>query len=480
AEGRTREAEKFFEASIDAAENARAPLPAEAYRLAFFAKTIEPYNNLTRLHLSAGNIEQAFATVERSRSRVLSEAIAGPKRAEVTPSIAKLREELNWFYTRLSREDGEDVARLQNEIRRREKTLASETLRNESLRRSRRAKSSITIDVAGLRSRLGRENALIEFIEDGGLYSAFVVTHDGVAFVESIASIDEIRSLLEGLHFQFGTLRFGGDAIRSFAGQLKARANAYLRELYRKLIEPLAEAIGDRDLVFVPAGALNYVPFNALFDGERYLIESRKIVCAPSASIWASLNSRPTSQPAHALLMAYADEKIPLANDEVKNLGRVLPKATRFTGKRATFAAFQENAPRADLIHLACHGQYRPDNPLFSSLHLADGWVTVRDVTAISLKAKLVTLSACETGLNEVFAGEELLGLARGFLSAGARSLVLSLWTVNDDATSRLMRDLYQNLQRGQSIAASLRVAQLKFIENGEHPYFWSPFFLIG
>ena len=77
-------------------------------------------------------------------------------------------------------------------------------------------------------------------------------------------------------------------------------------------------------------------------------------------------------------------------------------------------------------------------------------------------------------------AGEELLGLARGFLSAGARSLILSLWTVNDDATSRLMTELYQNLQRGQSIAASLRVAQLKFIENREHPYFWAPFFLIA
>ena len=157
-----------------------------------------------------------------------------------------------------------------------------------------------------------------------------------------------------------------------------------------------------------------------------------------------------------------------------------ITKPTTFTGKRATFSAFQENASEADIIHLACHGQFRPDNALFSSLHLADGWVTVRDVTANRLRAQLVTLSACETGLNEIFAGEELLGLARGFLAAGAGSLILSLWTVNDAATSRLMADVYRNLQRGETIAASLRVAQVKFIKNGEHPYFWSPFFVIG
>jgi CHAT domain-containing protein len=152
----------------------------------------------------------------------------------------------------------------------------------------------------------------------------------------------------------------------------------------------------------------------------------------------------------------------------------------KLKGKQATFAAFQKQAANFDLIHLACHGQFRSDNPMFSSLRLADGSVTVRDVCAVRLKAELVTLSACETGLNEIFAGEEILGLARGFLSAGARSLILSLWTVNDDATARLMADLYDNLQRGKTIAASLRGAQLELIKKGEHPYFWSPFLVIG
>ncbi|MBA2735603.1 MAG: CHAT domain-containing protein, partial [Pyrinomonadaceae bacterium] len=133
-----------------------------------------------------------------------------------------------------------------------------------------------------------------------------------------------------------------------------------------------------------------------------------------------------------------------------------------------------------DVLHLACHGQFRAENPLFSSLHLADGWITVRDICSQKLQADLVTLSACETGLNKIFAGDEILGLARGFLSAGANSLVLSLWTVSDEATTELMKDFYENLQRGASVSASLRLAQVNFIKRNSHPYFWSPFALIG
>ena len=180
------------------------------------------------------------------------------------------------------------------------------------------------------------------------------------------------------------------------------------------------------------------------------------------------------------MLLACADERIPLVNDEVKQLSKILPGAVKLAGKDATFSAFQKHSANFDLIHLACHGQFRPDSPMYSSLHLADGWVTVRDVYSRRLNAQLVTLSACETGLSKISPGEEILGLARGFLSAGVRSLLLSLWTVNDEATTRLMKEFYANLQRGTDVSASLRIAQKSFIDRGEHPYYWAPFFVIG
>jgi len=479
AQGEVTRAEKMFERAIESAESARAPLPGEEYQMAFLAKSLEPFENLTQLHLAAGDLEKAFVVTERARSRSLLDAVASPERKRADGESTKLREELNWLYSRLARADGEEGSALQKQIRDREKKLGSAVLRNQALSRSR-TRTNATIDVAKLQKELGERNAIVEFIADSGAISVFVVTDDRIEYVNRIASENEVMEVLEGLHFQFGSLRFGGDQLAAFADQLKSRADSYLKLLYDKLVAPIAKSLGDRDLIVIPSGVLNYVPFHALHDGTKYVVESRNVNTAPSASVWLSLNSRRTATPTNAFLMAYSDERIPLVNTEVAKLKKLLPNARAVTAKNATFASFQDEAPNADIVHLACHGQFRPDNPMFSSLHLADGWVTVRDLYAIRLKAKLVTLSACETGLNKVHAGEEILGLARGFLSAGARALVLSLWTVNDEATSRLMLGFYTNLQRGTDVAASLRIAQKSFIDRGEHPYYWSPFFVIA
>ena len=146
----------------------------------------------------------------------------------------------------------------------------------------------------------------------------------------------------------------------------------------------------------------------------------------------------------------------------------------------ATVAALRERAPSTDLLHLACHGQFRPDSPLFSSLKLGDGWMTVHDAYTLELGAGLVTLSACETGVSAVAPGDELIGLVRGFFYAGSPSLLLSLWTVDDEATAELMRDFYTHLRAGARPAAALRSAQLRQLRERPHPFFWSPFILTG
>lgn len=480
--GNTRQAERYFRNALESIEAARAPLPGEEFRMAFLAKTLAPYENLAWLYLDAGKNKDAFISVERARSRSLLDAMSGRRSSSASSSsISKIREELNAYYTRLDRADADEAGRLQKEIRMREKMLASNALREQSISRRRGSVDDhAVLDVDALQRRLGKTRALVEFVISERSISAFVVTGDDVGFVRDLAAESEIMSLLEELHFQFGSLRFGGDMVRPFLSQLKCRAESHLASMYDKLLRPFEKMIGDRDLVVVPAGLLNYVPFPALFDGADYAIGSREIVSSPSAAVWLRLNSRRRRRPKNALVMAYADEKIPLVDTEAAQISRKLANAKKVTGRRATFAAFETRAPEFDLIHLACHGQFRPDNPMFSSLHLADGWITVRDICSRRLRAELVTLSACETGLSRVFAGEEILGLARGFLSAGAKSLVLSLWTVNDIATAELMRDFYNGLQRGLTVAASLRDAQLTLIKRGEHPYFWSPFFAIA
>jgi CHAT domain-containing protein len=310
--------------------------------------------------------------------------------------------------------------------------------------------------------------------------SAFVITDKKIQFVKDLAKESEVFPLLKSLRFQFDALRYGAKSLSKYISELKNRADFYLRKLYEKLLEPLEKYTEEKDLVVVPVGVLHYVPFHALFDGNRYAIETCEVVYAPSATVWQFLASKPSQKLENALLMGFADERIPFVNAEIEILQKIFRKSKSYTGKQATFTAFTKNAPKFDILHLACHGNFRPENPLFSSLHLADGWITVRDVCSQNLKAEIVTLSACETGLNKIFAGDEILGLARGFLSAGAGSLLLSLWTVNDEAATALMKIFYAELQAGKTASQSLRSAQNDFIRRGIHPYFWSPFALIG
>jgi CHAT domain-containing protein len=132
------------------------------------------------------------------------------------------------------------------------------------------------------------------------------------------------------------------------------------------------------------------------------------------------------------------------------------------------------------VLHLTCHAQFRFDNPLFSSLKLGDGWFTARDAYGLKLSCGLVTLSACETGMNAIAPGDELMGLARGFLSAGSPTVMMSLWTIDDDATTELMVEFYSELVRTKSPATALRTAQMKLLKTRSHPFFWSPFVLVG
>jgi CHAT domain-containing protein len=151
----------------------------------------------------------------------------------------------------------------------------------------------------------------------------------------------------------------------------------------------------------------------------------------------------------------------------------------------ATRANLEALAGTAQVIHLATHSEFRPDTPLFSTLYLADGPLTAIDVFNLELSASLVTLSACQTGTNAVGGGDELVGFSRAFLYAGAASLLLSLWRVEDQATAQLMERFYQGLLDGLSKPAALRQAQLALMQGNEgyryrHPFFWAPFVLIG
>ena len=488
ARGDLAKAEKSFSKAVEIVESLRSPLPAEEYRMAFFSAKLEPYENLATLYLDQGRTAEAFELFEQARSRALIDAMEGGGGAAAGSSplarrINEIRDELNWFYNRSARAAADEAAKIRGEIRKRELGLSDLLRRAGSTAGARRAatpgvrRRSVLLE---LQQELGAARAFIEYVQVDGRISAFVVTDTDINFFPHVAEHNEIERLLSGLQFQFDSLRYGPESMNAFQTLLKAKADAYLGRLHDKLLAPLIATVGDRNVVIAPVSLLHYVPFHALRGNGRYVIEQREVSYAPSGGVWARLPADTSVRSPKSLIIGFADEKIPLVDVEIAELAKTLPGADILSGDSATFGSYKRLAPGYDLLHFACHGQFRPDNPLFSSLHLADGWVTVGDICAQRLSAKLVTLSACETGLNEIAGGEEIIGLARGFLSAGAASIVMSLWTVNDTATAGLMSNFYRCLQRGETVSASLRTAQLKLIGDGQHPFYWSPFIVIG
>lgn len=498
AEGDRVRAEAAFRTAVELIETMRAPLPAEEFRTAFAADKLTPYAALVRLCLddAADRAAEALGYAERARARALVESLGGALQLRLQPRdqfeaalIARLEElhaELNWFYSQINRPpDGEappsstTMAALHNAAREREEEVLALTRQLQQHGRSLPVQAE-ALDLTHLQADLGAETALVEYFSLDDELLAFVVTGEQIEVIRPLGREEQVGAALERLRFQIDTLRYGAAHFQAHVDQLTARARHYLATLYDLLLRPIEARLGARRLVIVPHRMLYYVPFHALHDGTGYLIERREICCVPSASLLQHCLARPRRPLQHALLIGVPDAWTPRVREEVTTLAPLFPEAVVLLEAQATLAALRAHAPAADVLHFACHGHFRPDNPLFSSVRLADGWLTVRDAYELDLRCELVVLSACETGAGRVAPGDELIGLARGFFSAGAPALLVSLWAVDDAATAGLMASFYAQLRAGAGPAAALRQAQCEWLARCPHPFFWAPFMLLG
>ena len=159
-------------------------------------------------------------------------------------------------------------------------------------------------------------------------------------------------------------------------------------------------------------------------------------------------------------------------------MAAILDARQLLVGAEATADRVIEAATTAGIIHLACHGRFSRESPVTSGLKLADRWLTVREIFGMRLRADLVTLSGCDTGRTVIGRGDELVGLLRGFLAAGAVALVVSLWTVNDESAAELIVRFYDARRTGRTWSAALHLAQRDLLVERPHPAFWAPFMI--
>lgn len=498
--GNLAEAENNFKSSIAIIEEMRSPLPAEDFRMAFLGDKLTPYLELITLYLDqdgAEKVKEAFILAENARSRVLLEMLnhsfsnleLSESRQDIQGSInlESLRDEINWLYNQINRltlnDEPFDVAKsnkFQEQIRTRENEILEITRKQKIFSATDTFKQTDPINLGILQNELGAENALIEYIIIEGKISAFVVTNQTINLVRDICHETEIADSLNQINIQLERLRFQSGKNGNMGYESNVQTRQILQTLYSKLIKPLEQFLDGQNLIIVPQKNLHYVPFQALFDGFCYLIEKCEISYSPSARIYLSCQEKKNPNLKNALFIGVNDQLTPQVTAEIESLSQIFPKAKILLNGEASRENLQRESRFADIVHFACHGKFRPDSPLFSALHLADGWFNVADADSLELKSCLVVLSACETGINSISVGDEILGLARGFFSAGATSLVLSFWQVDDETTAELMTSFYQKLNLGMSVATALRLSQIQIMQQKPHPFFWSPFFLIG
>lgn len=469
-EAKPAEAIEYYRRAIEIIERQRASLSTEASKIGFVGNKQQVYARAVALLVAAGRAAEAFDTVERSKSRALVDMLAqktdfalrGEGAARAKASLDELQRTQAGTVALAAAPGTRSVRVVQDELRSADPELASLV-----------AVTSVPPAEIGALLEPG-ETLVVYYYDDAQLY-AFVLAASGLQAVplERKDLVEDVQALRRAIELP------PGEGFRSPAQRLHAR-----------LVAPLEPHLAGAKLAIVAHGALHYLPFAALAGADgRFLVERWSVRAAPSASALKFL--RPPRQAGDGRILAFGnpdlgDPKLDLAfaESEAREVAGLFPASRVVLRRDASESAFRADAASYARIHFATHGKFRADSPLDSGLYLAkdaanDGVLRVAELYAMNLDADLVTLSACETALGAIGSGDDVVGLTRGFLYAGARSIVSSLWSVDDKATAALMRAFYANL-RTMPKREALRQAQLEARKAFPHPFFWAAFQLVG
>jgi CHAT domain-containing protein len=517
-QGNALKANKHFEAAIVQIERMLSNL---AYDLspAFLRTAWAVYEDMITLCLEQSRFNHAFGYLERARSLALqqylnkSQAIREKQDGGVNPAVlankallSRTQQELERWQNEYHRYSmllaNDDTLALSDEDRaviQREQMFCegkvSELFERLHLHQieapafvsaKRRARGSRTmIDTTWLCQQLAPGQMMLAYCLCKSALVIFTLTTDGFTahtIVDGAAQIDYLLSVFQ---------------IRLFSSAQHNQQNIVIRllkKLYNLLIAPVADLLPppSGSLIIVPHGPLHELPFHAFHDGSGYLIERFQISYLPASSIltWLQQHNGKISQGSkeaivRPLILGYSGkEKLRRALEEATIVADMLGGHC-YLEQDATIVQLVAQATGCPLIHIATHGKIRWDAPNFSSVLLADGQLNAIDAFNMDLHAcELVTLSGCETGLAQIGGGDEQIGLGRAFLAAGASSLLISLWPVEDNATSVLMQLFYRYLRQGESKVRALHLAQCDLIRQTppryDHPYFWASFRLVG
>ena len=483
-EGNRREACELYSTAQAAYEALRDRLGAEDLRISYFADKTAAYEAHFLILADEEKVEEAFQTAERSKSRSV-EMVAAPKpslRPNWNAETGVWREQLNMLRHQLEAiETGQGAGspKVSGQIRQRIQ-VAEAGLREAISRLS---------DTEGLSERLAGTlpevmralepgTCLVEYYRAGANFFAITIGN-GEAKITRLGEMENIVELLRFVQFQMGRvcrLPETGPQRETALGHVLN----HLQKLYGALIAPIEHLLGPEHCVFIPHGPLHWLPFGALHDGQGYLGERFTVSVAPSAGHYLrSLEARAESGMGSAVF-GVADGLAPQIRTEAELVSRMMAGSRLYLDEESTITRLREESRSASHLHIATHGQFRRDNPWFSSLRMGDGHLSLYDLHELRTNLELVVLSGCSTGLGVVMGGDEPVGLVRGLLHAGARAALVSLWNVNDESTTQFMKAFYGEVLAGASLGIAVQSAQKQIREAYAHPFFWAAFNLVG
>jgi len=513
-----------FERAMEIVETLRTFLESEDTRSSFFEDKVQIYSETALVQLELGRIAEAFHTTERARARAFLDLLGTraslSKNRELAAAEMTFSRKVAELRLLIAEDDEEEEVQS-----RQEEIQALQRAYKEFLakvgRESGEQASMVTVQPLNLKQVqevLEPDQTLLEYFVTADRTYLWIVSRERLQVVTIAVSRKELSAKLNSLR----------RAIAQIDPLAKYREVA--GELYRLLILPGVPFIRGKEIIIVPHDVLHYLPFQALYSPEgKYLIEDYALHYLSSASLLRFTKEKSRAMGEKVLALGnpdLGDPKMALqfAGIEAKEIKNLYPQSSIYLEKEATEEKAKSLSGQNDIIHFASHAELNENDPLSSAVLLAksdkeDGRLEVREIFGMDLKASLVVLSACETGLGKLSSGDELVGLTRAFIYAGTPSVVASLWNVEDSSTAALMASFYKNLKTMSKVEA-LRQAQLNLIRGnvnsdllarrgiggvgklGEtpsvqlpapssdphapssvstsHPYFWAPFILVG
>ncbi|MBU2552748.1 MAG: CHAT domain-containing protein [Proteobacteria bacterium] len=485
--GRSDEAFRVLARAIDALEQTRSRLGEEALKKIFAASVQEVYARMINLCYDTGRLEAGFDYLERAKARAFLDMLADRKirvKAGVDPKLVERERSLDVRIRvtarRLKTIEGPDRAAVFHDYERlqRERAEVIEAIKAQSLEFV--ATTSVaTVPVKKIMGRLDRRTVLLSYFIDRTRILVWVVAKRGVSASASDMGADALNALIS-------------DYRRAVVDRQRATRRMLGEQLVRALIHPIRERLtGERNLIIVPSGSLHYLPFASLPQGpDRFLIQDYVISILPNASSLFFLDKAVTRDGRSLLALGNPDLGDPelslkYAETEVRTIAGRFERKTVLTGGQASETALKERKlVGTGLIHVAAHGVYDSRQPLKSALMLTgdrknDGRLETWEIFSLTMNPRLVVLSACESGVGALEGGDEVQGLNRAFLYAGAGGVLASLWSVADKSTYELMEGFYRALAEHPP-AEALRQAQIELMATYPEPFFWAAFYLTG